>query len=206
MPIFYKATRPNGRDFYTGTVDYAGHLESGEWLPVIPSEFPRECCSNTVYHASTSKADTLINGKWPCRLFEVEGQPVAEEENKRGFATLRVVREIEAWEALGPNGESVSALIERAKTLTSLDGAALNAAWGVGRAAAWNAAWDVAWDVARTAARGAAWDAAWTAAWGVSGGAVWRAAGALVVRDLITPEHFNALYGPWASVMERAEG
>ena len=38
--------------------------------------------------------------------------------------------------------------------------------------------------------------AAWYAA-----SAAWPAALALVVRDLITPEQFDLLYGTWASVM-----
>jgi hypothetical protein len=37
--------------------------------------------------------------------------------------------------------------------------------------------------------RDAAWDAAWVAAT------------ALVVRDLITLEHFDTLYGPWRDVI-----
>ena len=48
------------------------------------------------------------------------------------------------------------------------------------------------------AARSAAWGAAWRAAA--------DAVVALVVRDLITPEQFDVLYGPWASVMEDGHG
>jgi hypothetical protein len=60
------------------------------------------------------------------------------------------------------------------------------------------AAQDAARFAARNAARNAiaAQDAAWPAA-----SAAWPAALALVVRDLITPEQFDRLYGPWASVM-----
>ena len=36
-------------------------------------------------------------------------------------------------------------------------------------------------------------------------GAAWLAAVALVVRDLISDEQFQILYGPWASVMEAEE-
>jgi hypothetical protein len=79
--------------------------------------------------------------------------------------------------ALGPNGEAAVAHIERCKTITADEAARLCAA----RNAAWNAAWD--------AARDAAWDAA----------------AALVVRDLITPEQFDLLYGPWASVFGVAD-
>ena len=62
---------------------------------------------------------------------------------------------------------------------------------------AWDAARDAAWDAARDAARGAARGAALATA----RDAVWIAALALVVRDLITPKQFDTLYGPWASVM-----
>lgn len=34
----------------------------------------------------------------------------------------------------------------------------------------------------------------------------WEAVAALVVRDLLTTEDFDALYGPWASVMEGKDG
>ena len=43
----------------------------------------------------------------------------------------------------------------------------------------------------------AARDAAWTAA----GAAAWTAARAAVVRDLITPEQYAVLAGPWESVI-----
>ena len=35
---FYKATRPDGTDFYTGTVDYGAALASGEPLPELPGD------------------------------------------------------------------------------------------------------------------------------------------------------------------------
>jgi hypothetical protein len=85
-----------------------------------------------------------------------------------------VVRELPAHLALGPNGETVAALIERARTITPDEAERLNAAW----------------NAARDAARYAAWYAARDATL------------ALVVKDLITPDQFNTLYGPWASVME----
>lgn len=181
MDTFYKAVRVDGTDFRTGTVDYASICGTGEWLPELPGG---ECCTWSVYHASTSAADTLIGGSWPCRLFLVEGEPVSEEDNKRGFRTLRVLRELPAWQALGPNGESVAALIKVAQQLTPEQAEALDAAWGAARYAAWDAARYAAGDAARYAAR--------------------YAAVALIVRDLLSEEHFAHLYGPWASVMENA--
>ena len=73
---------------------------------------------------------------------------------------------------------AVAALIERAATITPEQAERLRAARGAARGAAW------------LAARGAAW------------GATATVAAALVVRDLISDEQFQVLYGPWASVME----
>ncbi|WP_177204458.1 hypothetical protein [Streptomyces sp. CC53] len=242
MKIYYKATRTDGFDFFSGTVDYAGALASGKPVKRKPATdeygaIQFACCSDTVYHASDAPSETLIGGEWPCRLFEGTGRPVAQEGHKHGFRSLRVLGEVPAWQALGPNGEAVAALIERASRLTREEAeqlqaardAARDAAWAASRAAAWDAArdaagvaagvaagdaaraaaWDVAWAAAGDAARAAARDAAGDAARDVAGIAARDAARdvagiaarALVARDLISEEHFNALYGPWASVL-----
>ncbi|MGW6255466.1 hypothetical protein [Streptomyces sp. NPDC055085] len=216
MPkTYYKATRPDGTDFRTGTVDYAAALKSGKPVARKPvTDFGFECCSDTVYHAADTPSETLIGGSWPCRLFEVTGKPVAEEGHKYGFRSLRVRREIPAWQALGPNGEKVTALIGRAATLTADEAVRLDAAWN----AAWyitaNAAWyitaNAARDAARYAARDAAWNAARYAAWNAAryaaANAALSAAYALTVEDLVgtgnfTTEHFDLLYGPWRTVI-----
>jgi hypothetical protein len=107
---------------------------------------------------------------------------------------LTVVREIDAHLALGPNGRYVAGVIKRTRQLTYQEAVDLRAAWG----AAWGAARDAAWGAARGATRGAARGAAWDAA----RGAAWGAAIALLVRDLISDEHFDSLYGPWAKVID----
>lgn len=200
--IFYKATRTTGRDFYSDTVDYAAALASGQPLPTIEAEY-RKCCTGSVYHAADVPAETLSIGSWPCRLFEVIGEPVAQDGHKYGFATLSVVREVEAWQVFGPNGAAVVALIERARTLTLQEVTLLAAARDAARVAAWNAARNAARDAAKVAAwdagRAAAWNAAWNAAaWNA---AARDAAWALVVRDLISEEKFRALTRSWVSVM-----
>ncbi len=222
--IFWKATRPDGTDFYTGTVDYAAALESGEPLPELSGcgEFP----GGTWYHLATVPTK-CVGMAWPCRLFEVE--PVGEVKvapHKVGVRSLRVLREVAAHRVFGPQGEQVAALIERSKTLTSEEArrldeyrAARDAVWDAARDAAWGAAWDAVWgavwdaardavwgaardavrSAARVAARSAAWDAAWCAAW--------YAAVALVVRDLIgtdgpwTQAAYDLLTGPWRQVI-----
>jgi hypothetical protein len=135
--------------------------------------------------------------RWPCRLFVVE--PVGESwtpnarrlPNKRGCHALRVVGERPAHEALGPQGEHVAALVERARGLSSDELARLDAV----RGAAWGAARDAAWDAVRGAAWGAARDAARDAAWDAALG--------LVARDLIATEQYDALTLPWRQTVGR---
>jgi hypothetical protein len=201
VKIYYKATRLNGTDFYTGTVDYVKALETGKPVSRKPqAAYGFACCSDTVYHAADVAAETLIGCKWPCRLFEVTGRPVAQAGHKFGFRSLRVLREVPAHLALGPNGEQVASLIDQASRITYDRAARLGAAPSAAR----GAAWDAAWDAARGAAWYAAWDAAWDAARGAGWGAAWDAgcaAVALTVRDLVSDDVFDTLYGPWASVM-----
>ena len=159
---YFKATRPDGTDFATGTT----RPVLGKWMPRIEGRL--ELCERG-YHVSDAVAETLIGGSWPCRLFEVE---IAEdvpaehiEGHKRVVHTYRPIRELPAWQALGPNGESVAALIDRARALTPDEAGRLFTTWNATRGAARDAAWVAAGTAARTAAWGAARDAAWDAAW-----------------------------------------
>lgn len=166
---YWKATRPDGTDFWRGTTDYGQALESGAVLE-HPERFKR---NEPATYLSVAIVPTDCAGmEWPCRLFGVE--PVGRAwrndriPNKRCCSRLRVVEELPAHEALGPQGREVAALIDRAGRLTAAE---IN---GLG------------------AARGAAREAAWEAA---------RGATALLTRDLITPEQFDLLYGPWKEVI-----
>jgi hypothetical protein len=223
---FYKATRPNGMSFYDGTTKW----QVGRIVRHPTPDLSLGLCSAGVLHISDALGETLVGGRWPCRLFEVEprSHPLLDggsNGHKYGCIKVKVIRELPAWQALGPNGEAVAALIERCKTLTYGEAKQLGAAWGAARNAAWVAARDAArgaaWDSARDAARGAAWDSARVAAWDAAGYAAWdsaraaaryaagyaawNAAGdaalALTVKDLITPDQFDLLYGPWEKVM-----
>ena len=129
--------------------------------------------------------------------------------NKRAVRSLRVVGELPISVAFGPNGEQVTAFLEKLSGLTGGQwAAAYAAARAAARAATWaagDAAWaagDAAYAAARAAARAAdvaagdaAWDAARDAAY-AAGDAAWDAARALVVRDKITPEQFDILTVP----------
>ena len=198
---YYKAVRPDGTDFYSGRVmwDRVGEIV----------EHPDPGNDDAKGYLSVSVSPTDCTGmKWPCRLFEVEqveGVPVWEPTmslpSKRASHAWRVVRELPACEALGPNGVEVAAFLDLLPTLTTTQwdaawdaawNAAGDAAWDAARDAARDAAGDAAGDAARNAARSAAGDAAWGAAWV----AARDAARALLVRDLITTEQFDVLTAP----------
>ena len=139
MSSYYKATRPDGTDFYTGTVDYGAALASGDTIRLDSdeTEFP----GPGWLHLAT--VPTECDGMtWPCRLFEVE--PVGEfhrgegHPHKIGCREVRVLRELPAHEAFGPQGEQVAALIERARCLTAAEIKRLHAAWYAAGDAAWS--------------------------------------------------------------------
>lgn len=198
MTTYWKAVRPDGTDFRTGRVLWAppaGHV--GEWLVRHPTS------SQIGNHASTylsvATVPTECTGmSWPCRLLEVEAvgevtTPNLALPHKRAGVEFRVLREAPATEALGPQGEHVAALIRSIPGITGTATARFSPARDATWYAARDAAWDAAWDAARDAARYAAWYAARDAA----RDAVW----ALLVRDLITTEHYDALTRPWRTAI-----
>lgn len=69
MSSYYKATRPDGTDFYTGTVDYGAALASGDTIRLDSdeTEFP----GPGWLHLATVPTE-CVGMTWPCRLFEVE--------------------------------------------------------------------------------------------------------------------------------------
>jgi len=203
----YKATRPDGTDFYSGEVDYAAALRSGETLR-HPEKFRRND-PETYFSVATSPTDcTGMN--WPCRLFVVElvGRAFRNDSlpNKRCCKALRVIEERPAHEALGPQGPEVVVLLKRCETLTREEVQGLHAAWAAARDAAGAAAWAAARNAASTTGRDAAWAAAMCAAKGAgkdaTRAAARAAARAVVVQDLISQEHFNTLYGPWKKAIK----
>ncbi len=177
MTVYFKAVRPDGASFHDPSVSYVTKAGTPRKLvrPIRYDGFPR-ICGPGMLHCSDAPAETLVGGSWPCRLFEVEGVgPVLGQlGHKFGFGGLRVVHELPAWQALGPNGEAVAALIERAGWLTAGECVRLDAAS--------TAAGYVPAALVRDATR--------------------NAAVALVVRDSITPDQFDSLHGPWSSAIK----
>jgi hypothetical protein len=116
----------------------------------------------------------------------------------------------------GANSEAAAKLIERVSRMTEGEARQLHlarwSAWESARGSARAADRISDWTAAKTAVAVAAWTAAQNAAWDNTQDDVWDTAesmakdaiAALLVQDLISEEHFNTLYGPWASVMEES--
>ena len=195
---YYKAVRPDGTSFYDP--DFRWVPESGLIEGVVVTH-PAPHDANPSGWLSVATVPTDCTGmRWPCRLLAVEpveGNPVTapldDLPHRRAASAWRVVRELPATDALGPQGVEVAAIIERASRLTPDEVRRLSAAWAAAWAAAWDAARDAALGGARGAALGAARDAAWDAAW------------AALTRDLITTEQYDTLMGPWRLVISHSE-
>ena len=182
---YWKAVRPDGTDFWTGTV---------RWLPRTPLKRARtvrhqsSTCAVKGDHSTSLAVSTdptnLPGALWPMRLCRVEQVEdiIITDAYKRQSVAWRVVEEVDPAIRFGPQGQHVGALIARAGVITAGEAEMLVAAWVAAR------------DAARDAARVAASDAAWVAAL------------ALVVRDLIgqhglTQAHYDTLTLPWRTVI-----
>ena len=205
---YWKAVREDGTDFYTGTVRWApvqGGIPAEGLVVTHPTSTEWGNHHSTHLCASTSPTD-CTGFAWPCRLLEVE--PVSEVHEHEGCKvsalSWRVVRELPAIQALGPQGAAAAALIDGLRRLDAEALARLDTAAWAARDAARDAAWDAARDAARVAARDAAWVAAWDAARVAARDAArvaawysaWDAAVALIAWDLIAPDQRDALTAP----------
>ena len=229
---YYKAVRPDGCSFYDDTFRWLPDgWQSGDPVPANlvvehPDYSPTSLSASRYLSASTVATDCTGKG-WPCVLLELEPvgqvrQPDPRElPHKVAAPAWRVIRELPAITALGPQGAEVLALIERCRHLTGDDlerlgaaqdairyaarvaaqnairYAAADAAWVATTEAAWVATTDAAADAAWVATTDANTDAAWDAAWY----AAWYAVGALIVRDVISRERYDELTLPWRTAI-----
>ncbi len=214
-PRLFKAVRPDGTDFHTGTVHWlpadGAPIPEGGWLVEHPH--PGDVgIWDAGFYLSVSTVETDCKGfQWPARLLSVE--PVGDVwtphpdkfPRKRAAHAWRVIEELPAWQLFGPQGRQVAALIDRAEHLTVGEIEDLATAWCAAQdasyGAVYGAAWDAALGAARGAARGAAWGAARDAAWGAARCATRDVVLGWLVKDLISVEDFRTLTGPWTQVV-----
>ena len=210
---YYKAVRPDGTDFYSGTVRWlppvGEPLPDGGLIVTHPAIRTMPTWNAATYLSVATVATACTGMDWPCRLARVERTRATvwtpEPQvlpHKRASWQWRVVEELDPKLALGPNADAVLAVIEQAKRMPPTphdDGAHrhVSAAWY----GAWSAAGATAWDAARTAACTAAYAVAWRAAG--RNATAQDAAVACVVRDLIDPDAFAVLTEPWDALVQR---
>ena len=211
---YYKAVRPDGKDFYSGTVFWA--VEPGEIVRHPTSTLSPDEWSGACDYLSVATVPTGCTGmEWPARLLEVEpvdGHPVtspspANFPHKRAATAWRVVREVESHIALGPQGEALADYLDALRDLTDAEVEAMDATRNASRTNTW-VAWDAARDVAYTT-RNAAWIAAWAVSHAVHA-AIQDAALAVVVADLVgqhglTREHLDTLTAPARTIPRLAK-
>jgi hypothetical protein len=189
MPEFFKAVTPDLTDFFPVRVSY----KIGATIThPDPAEAP-ELYKPGLLHATSDPSAALVGGSWPCRLLIVEGEPLVSGSYMHGFVELEVLREVEAHRALGPNGEDVAGLIERARRMTADELQRL--------ALAASAARDAARDADREAASYAATYAAGLAVGWAGNYVIEHTVLAALVRDLIPREDYNILCRPWRDVI-----
>ena len=89
----YKLTRPDGFDFYSGTVNYRDAI--GTIIKVTDYDPPeRGPCGRGLY-ASKTPNDCFVGAKIPCAAFRVRGiQPIAKDRKKTRYQALKVIEEI----------------------------------------------------------------------------------------------------------------
>jgi len=229
MNTFFKAVRPDGTDFHTGTIHWlpadGEPIPEGGWLVEHPN--PGDVgIWDAAFYLSVSAVETDCKGfSWPARLLSVE--PVGDVwtphpgsfPRVRAAHAWRVIEELPAWQALGPQGREIETLLGQIESLTedqtleisatldatldaaqyaALDAAldvALDATLGAARRAALNATRNATLDATRYAARYAALNAARNAALDAVRG--------LLVLDL-EPDAAENLLAPWVSVMGRS--
>jgi hypothetical protein len=199
---YYKATRTDSYDFYTGTL----HHEVGVLVEhPVSRRFSDMVRDDAVTYLSLSVDPTDLPGAWwPLRLWEVEpiGRVIGSDDypNKRGCIGYRVVAEAPTHVTFGPNGVQVEWLCEQLEAATEEQFDRL--AEAEARASAWASAWASARASARARARAWARARASTSARARAWARAWARAGvlALDVRDLITTEDFDVLYGPCRDV------
>lgn len=227
MATYFKAVRPDGTDFRTGKVRWLpedGVIPEGGWLVKHPTSTGISSWSTAKEYLSVSTfATDCTCAEWPCRLLAVEsvGRVVTPEAsllpNKRAAVVWRVVRELPATDSLGPQGEQVAGLIEQFGRMTVAQLAQFEAlTFEHFRSAPVTVVGDAEfqdlWNASRRRSRDAAGEAVGKAlaavtsySWALDGPGEWKmreaAVVAVLMRDLIHAETFNALVAPWESVM-----
>ena len=132
IETLYKGVRPDGTDFYSGTVQWAPERTKARKGRVVkhPTSKVGRVGDFTTFLSVSTDPTNLPGSSWPLRLLEVEpvGDLLRVDACKRGGTSFRVVGEVDPALHFGPMGAHVVALIDRASRLTADDVRHLHAA------------------------------------------------------------------------------
>lgn len=217
---YYKAVRPNGRDFWSNTVQWIpedGVIPDGGWLVKHRIRQSSSTAEAKYYLSVSTKATDCTGASWPCRLLKVvgiEGEDIWTPNpyalpNKRAASSWRVVEELPAWMVFGPYGQEVLGILDTLKQLPAGELRRLQPT-GIDLNWLWDTVCSPVWDNAIATARNL-WASAWTdsvartqADWlacqrGLDAG--WEAIVACLMKDNLEPELFAELTDSWFSVV-----
>lgn len=89
----YKLTRPDGFDFYSGTINYRDNI--GKIIRVKDFDPAGVGVCGKGLHASQNPNDCFVGAKIQCAAFKVQGiQPIAKDKQKTRYQALKVIEEI----------------------------------------------------------------------------------------------------------------
>ena len=91
---FYKLTQPDGFDFHTGeTINYRDAV--GKTVRAPNFNASGELCSSAFLHASRKPDQCFVGASIPCSAFVVRGAPILEDNQKVGFESLYIEKEVD---------------------------------------------------------------------------------------------------------------
>jgi len=198
----YKLTRPDGFDFYSGTINYRENI--GKIIRVTDFDLPSFGSCGKGLHASRNPNDCFIGAEIPCAAFLVKGiQRIAGDKKKSRYQAVKVLKEIKdldslfGWkysEAKNPihpfkipapkiTNYHIELLEKWDSVWTSVRGAVRVSVWDSVRGTVgdfvWNSVRDFVWNSVRgsvgDSVRGAVRDSVWDSV----GGSVWAYVGSL---------------------------
>ena len=163
----YKLTRPDGFDFYSGTVNYRENV--GKIIRVTDFDPGPNVCGKGM-HASRNPNDCFVGARIPCAAFEVDGiQRIAGDKQKSRYQAMKVLEEIidldklfgwnysEAINPIHPFKIKCPKITDKhIKLLKQWD-----SVWASVRDSVGGSVRDSVWASVRDSVRGSVWDSVW---------------------------------------------
>jgi len=189
----YKLTRPDGFDFYSGTVNYRENV--GKIIRVTDFDPGPNVCGKGM-HASRNPNDCFVGARIPCAAFEVDGiQRIAGDKQKSRYQAMKVLEEIIDLDKLfGWNySEAINPIqpfkikcpkitdnhIKLLEQWDSVRDSVRDSVWESVGGSVWDSVGDSVGDSVRDSVWGSVWDSVWDSVWASVLDSVWAYIGSL---------------------------